>query len=312
MKTLKSLAELYEHVVLNEANKSEGAIADKTNLSKPTEDEVGDLKADQDFFSEVPKPVEGAEKAKGVKELSHKVDGGSSSKPTQKSSGFKGSAPAHEPKTEKAEETEEDEDVFSKKMKKTHEESYSMSAFENLLKKTLAEELETEETVDTTTEDTSTETEDEMSEDLDSEMSEDEGETEDEGDLLSDLRDLQDKLAAILSKLEGGAEENESEGMEGDEEYSEEDFDDEFGSEDGEEEGEPFKESVKAKSLSPSKGKALMKKSNKVGRLKSSGGKAHCGSLKNEPKPKALGDKKAHLQKGIEAKSSVKKGEFFK
>ena len=97
--------------------------------------------------------------------------------------------------------------------------------------------------------------------------------------------------------------------MEGDEEYTEEDFDDEFG-EEGDEEG-TFEESVKAKSLSPSKGKKLMKKSNKVGRLKSSGGKARTEVTKESPL-KPLGDKKSHLQKGIEAKSSVKKGEFFK
>jgi hypothetical protein len=309
MKTLKSLAELYEHVVLNEANKAEGAISDKTNLSKPTEDEVGDLKADQEFFSEVPKPVEGAEKAKGVKELSHKVDAGSSSKPTAKSDGFKGSAPAHEPKTDGAEEVEEENDVFPKKMKEKHEESFTMSAFETLLKKTLAEELEREETAGRDMEETSGTEGDEVTAEMD-DTSDDVDETEeDEGDLLSDLKELQDKLAAILSKLEGGAEENESEGMEGDEEYTEEDFDDEF-EEEGDEEG-PFEESVKAKSLSPSKGKKLMKKTNKVGRLKSSGGKARTEVTKESPL-KPLGDKKTHLQKGFEAKSSVKKGEFFK
>lgn len=311
MKTLKSLAELYEHVVLNEANKSEGAIADKTGLSKTSEDEVGDLKADQEFFSEVPKPVEGAEKA-SVKELKHKVEGGSSSKPTMKSGnsgGFKGSAPASEPDTEEAEELENEEDVFPPKNKKTHDESYNMSAFENLLKKTLAEELETEEETSEGTEEGAEEVSEDM-EDMEegTEEGDQEGE-EEEGDLVSDLKDLQDKLANILSKLEGGAEENESEGMEDGENYTEDDFDGEFGEE--EEQG-TFGESVKAKSLSPSKGKGLMKKTNKVGKLKSSGGKAHCGSLKNEPKPKALGDKKGSLLKGTEAKSSVKKGEFFK
>jgi hypothetical protein len=324
MKTLKSLSELYEYVALNEANKSEGVIADKTNLSKPSEMEVGDIKADQDFFSDVPKPVEGAETAKGVKELSHKVVSGSTSKPTQgsigstskvphsapKSNGFKGTAPAKETEAEEPEETEKGEDVFSKKEKEKHEESYTMSAFENLFKKTLAEELEETPVDETPMDDLSAEG-DEMSDDVsDTEDMDEEG--EDEGDLLSDLKELQDKLAAILAKLEGGAEENESGEAEGDENYTEEDFDEEFGEEEEGDEDGTFKESVKAKSLPHSKGKKLMSKHNKIGRLKTSGGKAHTGSLKDEPKPKALGDKKAALQKGTEAKSSVKKGEFFK
>jgi hypothetical protein len=56
-----------------------------------------------------------------------------------------------------------------------------------------------------------------------------------------------------------------------------------------------------------------MNKKNKVGRLTAKGGKANGGSVKNEPKPKALGDKKAALQKGKpEVKSTVKKGDFIK
>lgn len=317
MKTLKSLTELYDHIVLNEASKSETAITDKTNLSKPSEMEVGDLKTNQEFFGEKPKAVEGAEKAKGMKELKYKMDNGSTSKPTNGSfdkskGGFKGEAPAKDTEAEEPEETEEKEDVFPERIKKQkHEESYTMSAFENLLRKTLAEDLEEETAEDTSMEDTA-DSEDLGTEEMDEEGVDEEGMEEDEeGDLLSDLKDLQDKVADIISKLEGAAEENE-EGESEEGEYTEDDFDSEFG-EEGEEEAAPFKESVKAKSLSPSTGKKLMSKgSNKVGRLKAHGGKAHGGSLKNEPKPKALGDKKGTLQKGIEAKSSVKKGEFFK
>ena len=123
---------------------------------------------------------------------------------------------------------------------------------------------------------------------------------------LSDLRDLQDRLSSILSKLEDVQAEEES--LEGEESYSEEDFDEEFSEE------EPMKESVdKPKALNNSKGKVLMSKKNKVGKVNPKGGKANAGKIKSEPTPKALGDKKAHLQKGKpEVKSSVKKGDFIK
>ena len=101
----------------------------------------------------------------------------------------------------------------------------------------------------------------------------------------------------------------------GGEEYSEDDFDQEFGEGEEEMEGEePMGESLeRPKPLNNSKGKALMSKKNKVGRLSAKGGKAHGGHLKNEPNPKALGDKKKALQKGKpEVKSTVKKGDFIK
>jgi hypothetical protein len=70
----------------------------------------------------------------------------------------------------------------------------------------------------------------------------------------------------------------------------------------------------KPKPLNASKGKQLMSKKNKVSsKLSAKGGKAHHGSLKNEPNPKALGDKKGSLQKGKPlVKSTVTKGEFIK
>jgi hypothetical protein len=304
------LADLYQQVLLNEA--------EKHNLQNPSSDEVGNLKpspSKQSIFGSTPKAVEGAEKAKLQKGPAYKETTGSASAPKASSSSFKGSAPAKETKVEEGEEMEdtevdpteeEDEEEtenkkpFKKEMK---QENFTMSAFETLFKKTLTEEIdevpapemESDEELNLDTE----EGEEEMEEEL---------EDEEEADLVSDLRELQDKLAAILSKLEDVAEE---ESEEESEDYTEEEFDEEFGEE---EEGAAMKESMdKPKPLNSSKGKALMSKKNKVGRLSAKGGKANGGSLKHEPKPKALGDKKGVLQKGKpEVKSSVKKGDFIK
>lgn len=118
-----------------------------------------------------------------------------------------------------------------------------------------------------------------------------------------------------MSKLEGELDDSEF-ADEGDE-YSEEDFDGEFAPEGEEEESEDeseVRESLgKPQLLAHSKGKKLQQKSNKVGGKLSSAkkGKAYIGKLKNEPKPKALGDKKAPLMKGTKANSSLNKGDFF-
>lgn len=300
------LADLYQQVLLNEA--------EKHNLQNPSSDEVGNLKPKAELFGSKPKPVEGAEKAKLQKGPAYKETTGSSSAPKASSSSFKGSAPAKETKVEEGEEMEdtevdpteeEDEETEEKKevKKEIKQENFTMSAFETLFKKTLTEEIdevtapemESDEELNLDTE----EGEEEMEEEL---------EDEEEADLVSDLRELQDKLAAILSKLEDVAEE---ESEEESEDYTEEEFDEEFGEE---EEGAAMKESMdKPKALNSSKGKALMGKKNKVGRLSAKGGKANSGSLKHEPKPKALGDKKGALQKGKpEVRSSVKKGDFIK
>lgn len=300
------LADLYQQVLLNEA--------EKHNLQNPSSDEVGNLKPKAELFGSKPKPVEGAEKAKLQKGPTYKETTGSASAPKASSSSFKGSAPAKETKVEEGEEMEdtevdpteeEDEETEEKKevKKEIKQENFTMSAFETLFKKTLTEEID---------EVTAPEMESDEELNLDTEEGEEGMEEEleeEEADLVSDLRELQDKLAAILSKLEDVAEEESEE--EESEDYTEEEFDEEFGEE---EEGAAMKESMdKPKPLNSSKGKALMSKKNKVGRLSAKGGKANGGSLKHEPKPKALGDKKGVLQKGKpEVKSSVKKGDFIK
>lgn len=303
MKTFKSLSDLYDGIILNENTKFE--LASKSDLTNPSKGEVGSLDDGQDLFGSTPKPVEGPDKAK-IKELKHKVVTGSSSAPKKQNSGFKGTKPAEDPESEESEEVE-GEEVIPKSIKK---ENFNMSAFENLFKKTLNEEAGEELADETSDSSEGMDSEEDMDVSADDVDTEQESEEEEEGDLLSDLKDLHERLADIITKLEGGAEENEEEGEEG--EYTDEDFDGEFGEEEGEEES--FKESVDGlKPLSPSKGKTLMKKNNKVGKLKASGGKAKSGNLKSEPKPKPLGDKKGQLQKhSNQVKSTVKKGEFFK
>lgn len=294
------LSDLYEQILLNEA--------EKHALQNPSQDEVGNLKAKQDLFGSKPKVVEGPDKAKVKQGPSYEETTGTTTKPSAPKASMPNSAPAKETKVEKGEEMEETEvdpteDKEEEKEEKVKKESFTMSAFETLFKKTLNEEMDEETTPAVT------DMADEEPLDLDVESEEESEEMEDEGDLVSDLRELQDKLSAILSKLEDSAEEAETEDFGDDEEYTEEDFDTEFG-----EDEEPVKESVdKPKALNNSKGKVLMSKKNKVGKVNPKGGKAHTGSVKDAAAPKALGDKKAHLQKGKpEVKSTVKKGDFIK
>jgi hypothetical protein len=303
------LTAVYEQVLLNEA--------EKHALQNPSSDEVGNLKAKAELFGTKPKVVEGPDKAKVKEGPKHEQTTGTTSKPTATKSSMPNPKPAKDEEAEEPEEmedtdvdpTDEEEEETTEKKKEVKEESFTMSAFETLFKKTLNEEMEEEMTPETEMEAGDEDLELEDSEDMDLDE-----ESEDEGDLISDLKDLQDKLASILAKLEDTAEESEDEDFE-DTDYTENEFDAEFGDEEGEEEEEEaFKESVdKPKALNSSKGKALTGKKNKVGKVHPKGGKANGGKLKNEPKPKALGDKKAHLQKGkAEVKSSVKKGDFIK
>lgn len=290
------LSSLYEKILLNEAAKSD--------LESPSNDTVGSVKSKQDLFGQKPKVVEGPDKAK-VAQVKHDVSVGSTSKPDAKAS-FKGTKPATEPKAKDAEEVEEDEVApKSKEEKKEQKNESVVSAFEALFKKTITEDTNEEETILDDTE--VSEVEDSL------EGSEETDEVEEEADLLSDLKELQDKLASILSKLEDVAEEELSDEEEVNDEYSDEDFEDEFGNEESEEETE-VKESVeKPKALSDKHGKKLISKKNKVGKLNPKGGKAHTGTVDDEPEPRVLGDKKAHLQKGRpEPKSTVKKGDFIK
>jgi hypothetical protein len=316
MKTFHSLSEIYDNILLSEA--------EKQTLSNPTNDEVGKLP--DELFGEKPKTASKNSGPAGVKHIekpvagpSHKITGGSTSTPTASKGGFEGSAPAKDPEAPEHEEMEEEEVVpeneeekkESTKKKNPTKESFTMSAFENLFKKTLLGEADGElPTEDTETSEGSegADQEDIEAEDIDSEETED----EEESDLLADLKDLQDKIGSIIDKLASGAEDNEA--MEGEEDssYTEDDFDGEFGSEE-DEEGEVKTEGLHTpKALSVSKGKALSnKKGNKVGRLKAKGGKAHSGSVKNDPAPKAMADKKSQLQKGNHVNSKIKKGEFF-
>lgn len=294
------LSSIYEKMLVTEAEKS--------NLENPTNDTVGKLSSKQDLFGEKPKTVEGATEADVDAPKAgpnYKVDAGSTSKPKTEKSSFKGTAPA---KSEHAEEGEEMEDTDvtpeseeEKKEKKEVKEEKFMSAFENLFKKTLTEEVG-----DVMEETDELEMSDEVSEEPEAEEMETE-ETDEEGDLVSDLKDLQDKLSAILAKLEDVAEDEENENEE--ESYTETDFENEFG-EEGESE---VKEALeKPKALPNAHGKKLQHKNNKVGKLTAKRGKANTGNVESDPELKPLGDKKAALQKGGEAKSTVKKGEFFK
>jgi len=311
-----SLSDIYEQILLNEA--------EKHALQNPSSDEVGNLKIKNDLFGTKPKPVEGPDKAKLAKGPSYKETTGlSSSKASSdsKSSAPMKSAPTKNPTTEKPKEmkdtdvdpTNEDEKDNKKKKEETKKESFALSSFEALFKKALIEENEEE--AEEESEEGSVK-EESLEGEGDFEFSGDEeteeiGE-EEEGDLLSDLKELQTKLSDILAKLEDSSDE---EGEEESEDYTEGDFDEEFGetsTETGDETA--MKESVdKPKVLSPAKGKTLMSKKNKIGKVNPKGGKAHTGTVDDAPKPKPLGDKKGTLQKGKpEVRSNIKKGDFIK
>lgn len=292
-----TLSSTYEQILLSEA--------EKHNLQNPSKDTVGSIKPKQDLFGEKPKTVGGPDKAK-VDHVKHDETVGSTSKPDAKVS-FKGSKPAADPKDHDAEEVEDDEvapKTEEEKKQKNESVEEPISPFEALFKKTITEELD----------DVMDDTEEMVS--VEDEVEEVEADESEEEDLISDLKHLHDtfseckeKLASILSKLEDTVEEVDTEESE-DDEYSENDFETEFENE------EPVKEAVeKPKHLPDAHGKKLMSKSNKVGSLHAKGGKAHTGDAEDDPKPKALGDKKALLQKvkgRPEPKSTVKKGEFFK
>lgn len=310
-----TLANIYEQMLLNESEKS--------NLENPSNDEVGNLKVKQELFGSKPKPVEGPEKAKVQKGPSYSVTTGSSSAPKVEKSSMKGGQPAKETKTEapkemkdtevdpkKKEENEEENESSENKEKKKekHDESLVLSAFEALFKKTLNEELGEQEEMasegDAEISNNETESHEDDNNETEDDMAEDD---EEEGDLISDLKDLQTKLADILAKLEDTAEDNELEAGQ-EEEYTDEDFEKEFGEEETE-----VKEAVeKPKVLSDAHGKKLLNKNNKVGNLHPKGGKAHTGDASDEPEPKPLGDKKKALQKGGQVHSTVKKGDFIK
>ena len=311
-----SLSDLYEKILLSEAQKND--------LTSPSNMTVGDLKSNEEVFREKPEVTKGPEKAKLDQGPNYKISTSSETAPTHGSAPkakFKGTAPAKEEKYDEEVEEMEDEKVVPKSefdeeedkeespKKEIKKESYTMSAFETLFKKTLLEqdeqpaleapETETELSADEDLEADEVETEEEPMEEEESEESE-----EDSEDLIADLKDLQARLGSILDKLETySAEEEEGEEEEGS--YSEDEFDEEFGEEEA-----PVKESLdKPKLLSPAKGKALMSKKNKVGKLAPKGGKASAGKFKTQASFKAA----PKLQKShAEVKSTVKKGDFIK
>ena len=310
-----SLSELYSQIILNEA--------EKHNLQNPGSDEVSNIKTKQDLFGSKPKPVEGPDKAKLQKGPSYKETTGEKTSAPKSSASSKGSMPkaaaGSAPKVDEAEEmedtdvvpdSEEESDDETPKFKKKQpaEESFTMSAFETLFKKTITEEIGDESGTPVDAGDIGeTGLEGEGPNDALDLEDEEEGIEEEEGDLVSDLKDLRDKLDGILAKLEDTmADEEDLEG----EEYNEEDFDDEFSPEG---EDEAMKESVDGPKPLGDKKKVLQHKKNKVGKLSAKGGKAHTGNLKSQPSPTALGDKKKHLQsKSNQVKTSIKKGEFIK
>jgi hypothetical protein len=290
------IASLYEQILLNEAEKSA--------LENPSNNEVG--KVTGIFGGEKPdtKKVSALSnkdaKTDSAKNLEHDLtnpedpEGEEDKNAEVRKGNLKSSVP-----TKPTEETE-----GNKPKPKGLGEEFTMGAFETLFRKTLVIENEEDEAGDTLDFETGSEAPEEGS--LESEEESEESSVEDEeGDLLSDLQDLQVRITDIITKLEKAVE-DESGATTEDQGYSEEDFDQEFGEE--EPKGESEEEEVKTESVvSP-----LQKKDNKVGgKLKATKGKAVTGKT-----PKVgtglLGDKKKALQHGNTAKSSVKKGDFFK
>jgi len=304
-----SLSDLYEKILLSEAQKND--------LTSPSNIVVGDLKSNEEVFGARPEIQKGPEKAKLAQGPNYKISTSSETAPTHGSAlkaKFKGTAPAKEEKYDDEVEEMEDEEVIPESEFDEEEspkpqikkENYNMSAFETLFKKTLLEqadelpEMEAPAEMEQSDEDLDLESEVETEEAPEEPEEESDEESE---DLVADLKDLQARLGAILDKLENYSSEEE-EGEEEEGSYSEEDFDEEF------EEEAPVKESLdKPKLLSPSKGKSLMSKKNKVGKLAPKGGKASAGKFKTQASFKAA----PKLQKSkAEVKSTVKKGDFIK
>ena len=176
-----------------------------------------------------------------------------------------------------------------------------MGAFETLFRKTLVteEEVEMEEPLEF---EAGSETPSEESEVEETE------EEEAEEDLLTDLQDLQVRIADIITKLEKAVEEESLETSE-DKGYSDEDFSEEFGEEGSEEESPVHEESLK---VLGDKKKVLQSKNNKVGgKVTPKGGKANTGKYPKASELKPLGDKSQSLKKGNTVKSSLKKGDSF-
>ena len=289
------LASLYEQVLINEAEKSS---------LQGTDNKVGSVPS-ENLFGEKPKVTDtGKVKGEAPKKLDHETtspedpEGKEAPGAEVKKGDLKSPVPAKSG----------EEEAASKSKPKGLGEEFTMGAFETLFRKTLVteEEVESEEPLEF---EVGTETPSEEGE-LKADEETEEKEEEAESDLLSDLQDLQVRVADIITRLEQAVEE---EGAATEEEgYDEEDFNEEFGEEAPE--GEESEEEVKTESLKVlgDKKKALQSKNNKVGgKVTPKGGKASTGKFNVKPEIKVLGDKKKALQSGSAVKSSLKKGDSF-
>jgi len=283
---IKQLSSLYDQIVLNEAEKS---------ALQGTNNKVGTVPS-ENLFGEKPKVTDtGKVKGEAPKNLDHKTTSpedpeGDEAKSITSKGSVKSTVPA-----KSAEETE-----GAKPKPKGLGEDFTMGAFETLFRKTLVTEeemegnepLEFEAGTETPSEEGSEESEVEETE-----------EEEAEEDLLTDLQDLQVRIADIITKLEKAVEEESLETSE-DKGYSDEDFNEEFGEEGSEEESPVHEESVKNKS-------GLLGTKNVVGNLKKSKGVANSSIKKVKTGFEKLSPEKGKslqkvASKSNEVKSSLK------
>ena len=284
---IKQLSSLYDQILLSEAEKS---------ALQGTNNKVGTVPS-ENLFGEKPKVTDtGKVKGEAPKNLDHKTTSpedpeGDEAKSIASKGAVKSTVPA-----KSSEEAE-----GSKPKPKGLGEEFTMGAFETLFRKTLVteEEVEMEEPLEF---EAGSETPSEESEVEETE------EEEAEEDLLTDLQDLQVRIADIITKLEKAVEEESLETSE-DKGYSDEDFSEEFGEEGSEEESPVHEESLK---VLGDKKKVLQSKNNKVGgKVTPKGGKAYTGKYPKASELKPLGDKSQSLKKGNTVKSSLKKGDSF-
>lgn len=242
-------------------------------------------------------------KVKGEKELDSKID-------AKKARPISGQGP-DKVKDIKSPEEAEGTDIHTgqpKVLKDSITEKPAKSfegSFEKLFKATINEEMgdempEMEMEVEVPTSD----------EDM---MDELEGSKDEVSDLVSDLKSVMDHLQNILDKIS----EETTDSEDSSEDSSEDEI--EFSGEENENENEdedeaPVEEATDLKPLGD-KSKVLQNKNNKVGSIKSHGGKAQTGDVESDPelKPAKSFDKSLQSSKGKpEVHSTVKKGEFFK
>jgi hypothetical protein len=291
------LSSIYEQILLNEAEKS--------SLQNPGSDKAGTVKGGQDLFGSKPELKDtGKAKGEAPKKLEHEETDpenpeGKEASDVVKKSDVKGQAA---PSTS-------GEVTASKTSKpKGLGEEVTMGAFETLFRKTLVVEEDETESMDDAGDELDMNAGTEVPSEEETETPSEETVEEEEGDLLTDLQDLQTRIADIITKLEQAVEDESNDA--GDKSYSDEDFNQEFG-EDESPEGEETVTEESLKVLGDKK-KVLQNKNNKVGgKVVPKGGKANTGKYPKPSELKPLGDKKKALQNGTTVKSSLKKGESF-